>query len=39
MNDFVSKPFRLKEIEFILKTYLKNNLHSQYWNYQQPVSL
>lgn len=22
MNDFVSKPFRLKEIEFILKTYL-----------------
>ena len=24
MNDFVSKPFRLKEIESILKTYLKN---------------
>jgi DNA-binding response OmpR family regulator len=22
MNDFVSKPFRLKEIEFVLKTYL-----------------
>ena len=39
MNDFVSKPFRLNEIEFILKTYLRNNLHSQYWNYQQPVSL
>ncbi len=26
MNDFVSKPFRLKEIEFILKTYLKSTL-------------
>jgi CheY-like chemotaxis protein len=26
MNDFVSKPYRLKEIEFILKTYLKNTL-------------
>jgi CheY-like chemotaxis protein/nitrogen-specific signal transduction histidine kinase len=26
MNDFVSKPFRLKEIEFILKTYLKDSL-------------
>ncbi|MEO8584271.1 MAG: response regulator, partial [Flavitalea sp.] len=24
MNDFVSKPFRLKEIEFILKNYLYN---------------
>jgi signal transduction histidine kinase/DNA-binding response OmpR family regulator len=24
MNDFVSKPFRLTEIEFILKTYLRN---------------
>jgi signal transduction histidine kinase/CheY-like chemotaxis protein len=24
MNDFVSKPFRLKEIEFVLKTYLPN---------------
>jgi len=26
MNAFVSKPFRLKEIEFVLKTYLKNTL-------------
>ena len=26
MNDFVSKPFRMKEIEFILKTYLKDSL-------------
>ncbi len=26
MNDFVSKPFRLKEIESILKTYLKNTV-------------
>jgi signal transduction histidine kinase/CheY-like chemotaxis protein len=25
MNDFISKPFRLKEIESILKTYLKNS--------------
>jgi CheY-like chemotaxis protein len=25
MNAFVSKPFRLKEIEFVMKTYLKNN--------------
>jgi signal transduction histidine kinase/CheY-like chemotaxis protein len=26
MNDFVSKPFRLKEIESVLKTYLKKTL-------------
>jgi signal transduction histidine kinase/DNA-binding response OmpR family regulator len=26
MNDFVSKPFRLQEIEFILKTYLKKEV-------------
>jgi CheY-like chemotaxis protein len=29
MNDFVSKPFRLKEIESVLKTYLKNTLVMQ----------
>jgi signal transduction histidine kinase/DNA-binding response OmpR family regulator len=26
MNDFVSKPFRLQEIEFVLKTYLKKEI-------------
>jgi CheY-like chemotaxis protein len=26
MNDFVSKPFRLQEIEFVLKTYLKKEV-------------
>jgi len=25
MNAFVSKPFRLKEIESVMETYLKNN--------------
>ncbi len=32
MNDFVTKPFRLKEIEFMLKTYLKNTLPRQALN-------
>jgi signal transduction histidine kinase/DNA-binding response OmpR family regulator len=29
MNDYVSKPFRLEEIEYILKNYLGNNLKGQ----------
>jgi CheY-like chemotaxis protein len=29
MNDYVSKPFRLEEIEFILKNYLGNNQNGQ----------
>jgi len=26
MNDYISKPFRLQEIQFILKKYLKGQL-------------
>lgn len=27
MNDFISKPFRITEIELVLKKYLKNQFH------------